>query len=266
MKREIIDVHAHIYPDAIAEKASRAIGEFYDFDMPFSGSVSSLIFDGERAGITHYVVHSVATTAHQVGSINNFISTVCAREKRFTGYCTLHPDMTEERLYDEVSSAIKSGLKGIKLHPDFQRFDIDGAGAYKIYRAAADRLPILLHTGDDRYDYSAPRRLVKAAKDFPHTTFIGAHFGAYRVYEEMPVYLGLDNVYFDTSSALYYLSVPEAKGYIRLFGAERFFFGTDFPMWKAKDEVERFLALGLTSRENELIFSANAKSVLGIET
>jgi hypothetical protein len=125
---------------------------------------------------------------------------------------------------------------------------------------------VLLHTGDDRYTFSAPTKLVKAAKDFPHTTFIGAHFGAYRVYDQIPVYLGLDNVFFDTSSALYYLSPSKAREYIRLFGAERFFFGTDFPMWKAIDEVARFFALNLTSRENDLILSENAKNILKIET
>ena len=31
---EIIDAHAHIYPDKIAEKATNAIGDFYDIKRP----------------------------------------------------------------------------------------------------------------------------------------------------------------------------------------------------------------------------------------
>ena len=71
---EIIDAHAHIYPSKIAEKATNAIGEFYDIKMEMpAGTPDRLIEDGLRAGISKFIVHSCATKAVQVRSINEFV-------------------------------------------------------------------------------------------------------------------------------------------------------------------------------------------------
>lgn len=35
----LIDTHAHIYPDAIAAKAARSIGTFYDMPVGMNGTV-----------------------------------------------------------------------------------------------------------------------------------------------------------------------------------------------------------------------------------
>ena len=260
---EIIDAHAHIYPEKIAAKATSTIGEFYDIkmDMP-SGTPEELIRVGRNAGITGFVVHSVATTAHQVRSINGFIQRECEAHPEFIGFITLHQDLSDEEILSEIELALASGMKGIKLHPDFQKFNIDDERAERFYRAAEGKLPILLHMGDDRYDYSAPERLVKMAKKYPDTTFIAAHFGGYRCWSESRLYKGLSNVYFDTCSSLPFISADEAMCLIDMHGADRFFFATDFPMWNAKEELERFNKIPLSDKEREMIFSGNIKRVL----
>ena len=80
---EIIDAHAHIYPDKIAEKASRAVGDFYGIPMEYVGTVEGLLNEGKKAGVSRFLVHSVATTPHQVHSINTFIN-----EQK-----TIHPEL-----------------------------------------------------------------------------------------------------------------------------------------------------------------------------
>ena len=35
----VIDIHAHVYPDKIAERASQSVGEFYHVGMYEGGSV-----------------------------------------------------------------------------------------------------------------------------------------------------------------------------------------------------------------------------------
>ena len=262
---EIINAHAHIYPEKIAAKATDTIGIFYDIKMQMpAGTSQRLIEDGSSAGISRYVVHSVATTAHQVRSINEFIKRECEAHPEFVGFITLHQDLTEDEVKAEVSLAIENGMKGVKLHPDFQKFNIDDECAEKFYRAVGDKLPILFHVGDDRYDFSAPSRLVKMAKKYPEVNFIAAHFGGYRCWEDANLYVGLKNVYFDTCSSLPFISTEKAKELIDLLGAQRFFFATDFPMWDAKTELERFNKIPLTDSEREMIFSKNIKKLLGI--
>ena len=262
---DIIDAHAHIYPEKIAKKATETIGEFYDIKMQMpAGTPERLIEEGRRAGISRFVVHSVATTAHQVRSINSFIKSEMDKHPEFIGFITLHQDLTEEEVISEVEWAIENGFRGIKLHPDFQKFNIDDEGAEKFYRAASGKMPILFHTGDDRYEYSKPERLVRMAKKYPKLNFIAAHFGGYRTWDDAHLYRGLENVYFDTCSSLMFISPERAKEIIDMLGAEKFFFATDFPMWDSASELERFYAIPLTEREREMIFGENIKRVLNL--
>ena len=262
---EIIDAHAHIYPEKIAKKATIAIGEFYDIEMEMpSGTTDNLVEDGKRAGISKFVVHSCATKPEQVEAINHFIKDEGDKYGEFITFMTLHQDLTEEQIYNEVQKCIKNGFKGVKLHPDFQRFNIDDEKVEKIYRVIGDSLPILFHIGDNRYEYSHPERLVKMAKKYKNVKFIAAHFGGYRKWDIVDVYNGLDNVYFDTCSSLPFISPETAKNIIDKRGSEKFFFATDFPMWDATTEIERFLKIPLTNTERENIFAKNIKNFLNI--
>lgn len=60
---KIFDAHCHIYPDAIAHKAVEGIEQFYDHlpFQPHDGTTGTLYRIGREAGISHYLVHSVAT-------------------------------------------------------------------------------------------------------------------------------------------------------------------------------------------------------------
>ena len=262
---EIIDAHAHIYPNKIAEKATNAIGKFYDIKMEMpAGTPEQLLEDGVKAGISKFIVHSCATKPEQVRSINEFVKSEIDKHDNFIGFMTLHQDLSEEEIENEVSWCIENGFKGIKMHPDFQKFFIDEEKAKRIYRIVDNRLPILFHTGDDRYDFSKPERLIKMAKEFRKVKFIGAHFGGYRCWDDGYKYKGLENVYFDTCSSLMFLDKDKAKKLIDTLGFERFFFGTDFPMWDAVGEIERFEKLDLTDKQKEYIYAKNIKNLLNI--
>ncbi len=262
----IIDAHTHIYPAKIAEKATHAIGDFYDIKMEMpSGTSERLIEEGSAAGISRYIVCSVATKAAQVKPINDFIiSETIKHPKEFIGFMTLHEDLSESETEEEINRCIAVGIKGIKLHPDFQKFNADDKNAEKIYEAAEGRLPVLFHTGDDRFDFSAPQRVAAMAKEHKKTRFIAAHFGGYRRWKETDAYKGLDNVFFDTSSSLPFIGEKEAKKLIDKFGAERFFFGTDFPMWDAEEELKRFMKISLTDKQREDILFKNVTRFLDL--
>lgn len=267
-KFEIIDAHAHIYPQKIAEKATRVIGEFYDISMEMpAGTAERLIAIGKDAGVSRYVVHSCATKANQVRAINEFIYKEISEHKEFIGFMTLHQDLSESEIEEEIKWCAERGFHGVKLHPDFQKFYIDEDKAEKIYRAVSKTgkvFPILLHTGDDRYEFSKPHRLAKMAEKYSDVVFIAAHFGGYRCWDDVAVYKNLKNVYFDTCSSLMFISAEKAKEIIDLLGYERFFFGDDFPMWDAHNEIKRFMQIPLTDTERQAIFSGNLKKLLNV--
>ena len=67
---------------------------------------------------------------------------------------------------------------------------------------------------------------------------------------------------YDTCSSLPFISAEKARELIDMFGAERFFFATDFPMWDAVGELERFNKIPMTDTERELILAGNIKRLL----
>lgn len=258
----IIDSHAHIYPDKLARKAARSIGDFYDIDMDLDGTVDMLLKVGDEAGVDKFLVHSVATTPHQVRSINSFIAkSVSEHPDRFIGFATLHPGCGDE-IPEIVDEAIELGLSGIKLHPDFQEFDIDAPEAMRMYEVLEGRLPILFHTGDYRTQYSKPTKIIKALEKFPKLDIIAAHFGAWSEWGYGSKELSEAGVYVDSSSSFYAMSPERIMEMIHIFGTDKIFFGSDYPMWNVKKELETFMSLPLSDEDREKILHKNLEGLL----
>lgn len=258
------DTHAHIYPGKIAEKATASVGDFYHVDMLNVGLPHVLTQRGGEAGIDRFLVSSVATKLAQVRSINEFIQQKCEKYPQFVGLAAWHQDV--EDIGAELDDIERRGLKGVKLHPDFQQFFIDDERMLPFYREMNRRgLPVLFHTGDSRTDFSSPRRLMNVLEKIPDFTCIAAHLGGYTEWDNAKKELRGTNVYVDTSSSLFALTPEQAWQSIEHFGVERTMFGTDFPMWDPKTELDRFFALGLGEEVNRQILYGNFARLFHIE-
>ncbi|MFR0882516.1 MAG: amidohydrolase family protein [Christensenellales bacterium] len=261
----VIDVHAHIYPDNIAEKAAMNIGYFYDKHMTNpNGSVKRLLEIGDRAGVDKFVVHSAATTPHQVKSINNFIkASVLAHPDRFVGLCTIHPGMEDP--IAELERAESLGLKGIKLHPDFQKFAITDSSMGPIYDfCQATGYPILFHTGDYRYHYSNPCLIPRLLESFPRLRLICAHFGGWTEWKEAEKYIPGTNAMVDCSSCFFTMTDERIMEFMNMYGEDRIMFGSDYPMWDAGTELARLRSLPLSKTALEKIQYKNAAEFLSL--
>lgn len=258
---KIIDSHAHIYPEAISQRAVENVGAFYQMNMKGSGTAENLIDMGKQAGITSFVVCSPALTANRVESINTFIHNVCKDTPELIGYGTLHADY--ENPEAEIARIKALGLRGVKIHPDSQQFNLDDPRMMRIYGMLESAgLPVLFHTGDYRYDCSHPRRLVHVLHTFPKLTCIAAHFGGWSVFDLALEYLLDENCYLDMSSAFAFLGMQRAKELISLYTPRRMLFGSDFPMWDPREELEKFFSMGFSDQENEAMLSGNISEIL----
>lgn len=263
MDKKYVDMHAHIFPEKIAYKAVEAIAGFYNIQMRCDGTIDDLLVKEDMAGIEKILVHSTATKPEQVRDINNYIIKSVSNCDRFIGFGTMHPDFDD--IDSEIQRIIDGGLKGIKLHPDFQMFNIDDPKVFGIYETCEGRLPILFHTGDDRYDFSRPKRLADVLEKFPDLVVIAAHFGGYSRWEEALEYLaGRKNVYMDTSSSLGMIDDELARKIIEKHGADNMLFGSDYPMWEPKDEIDKLINLGIGKEDLEKILHKNAEIFLGL--
>ena len=254
---KIIDAHAHIFPTKVENAAVHSISNFYDGAcMRHGGSVDELLTAGGKAGVQRYVIFSCATTPHQVKSINNFIMETCTQHPECISVGTLHKDFPNyeaelQRLYD-------FGIRGIKIHPDFQHFPLDAQDMMPIYDAMEQLgMFLLAHSGDIRFSASHPARVARVAKAFPRMNCIAAHFGGWMQWDAARECLVLPNVYIDTSSTIGFVGMEPAHRALEVFDTSHIFFGTDFPMWDHEQEIASLQHLGINDQLLEDILGGN---------
>ena len=239
MSLDFIDFHTHIYPEAIASKAADNVRDFYGFgNKGTDGTAKMLLELGTAAGTHRFVILPVAVRPDRTRHINEFILSQVEAEHRFYGFGTVHAGLDD--LMGEVDFILDNGLRGIKRHPDFQLFNIDDERLFPMYEHLQGKIPVIFHVGDDRYDYSHPARVRKILELFPNLQVIAAHFGSYALYREAYDLLKDKDCFFDVSSSLMFMEEGVAEGYINSYGAERFVYGSDYPMWDPVVEMERF--------------------------
>ena len=262
----IIDAHCHLYPEKIAHKAAEHIGEFYD-GLPFcGGDAAALLRLMDEQGIDLALVNSAALTPHQVDSINNFLFSEAAdHPDRFLPLGTLHPDSPPEDQERQVQFLKDHAMHGIKIHPDMLGIPLDDPRMQHIYaRCQEADIPVLLHTGDRRFDFTNPNRLEPMLRSFPRLTFIGGHFAGRDFYCEAAARLhSYKNLFVDCSSSFRWLTEEDALGCIRSYTASHVMFGTDHPMFTPGFDLDYFFRLPLTEEERRAILSGTAQCVFG---
>ena len=101
---------------------------------------------------------------------------------------------------------------------------------------------------------------------FPDLIIIGAHFGGWSIWDTAPQILCKHkNFFVDTCSSFYALSKEKAKEIIDIYGSDKVIFGTDFPMWKQKEELDFLFSIGLSQEQLEDILCNNLCKLLNIQ-
>jgi predicted TIM-barrel fold metal-dependent hydrolase len=260
----LIDAHCHIYPEKIAEKAVESVGRFYNVEMKAArGTAEDLLEHMGRAGVGAALVHSVALKPSLVTVINDFIAEQQRRHPEFIGFATMHQDF--EDMEAEVERCVALGLRGFKLHPDSQGVTADDPRLMRLYELIEGRLPLILHCGDYRWDYSNPWRIRDILHVFPQLTLNAAHFGGWSLFDLAVEYLEQERCFMDLSSAAIYLGPRRTRELIDIYGAERIMFGSDFPMWDPVEETERFARLELGKKESACIARHNVERFVGLD-
>lgn len=268
---KVFDIHTHTYPEAIAEKACVNLGKFYDFTVEGKGTYSDLENLGRENGVVGFLLFSVATNAHQVEKVNTSIASLAELSRshgfKTVGFAGMHQDFPD--FAAEIDRCRSLGLKGVKIHPDIQGVNINDKRLYPLYEILESYdMPLYLHMGDNRpeYRFSEASKLLEVLADFPHLRTVAAHLGGYKAWDDaVPKLAGHENVMYDTSSALWAMTPEKASEIIGKLGADNVMFGTDYPVMRTDEELERFFKLDLTDDEREKILCLNAFRFLGID-
>ena len=206
----------------------------------------------DEAGIARAIVHSAATAPGQVIPANNWAIHVQNTNQQLLAFGTLHPDFTNWEA--ELDRLERNGIKGLKLHPDFQGFWLNDPRLQPIYEALQGRFTVMCHIGDrvpPEQNPSSPAKLARIKKDFPGLKVIAAHFGGFQHWDYVLEHLAETDVYVDTSSSLDFISDEQLQSIYHALGRERILFGSDYPLSTPTREI-RLLRQRLQLSDAEL--------------
>ena len=236
----VIDFHAHCFPDRIAPTAVRKLTEDGGARGAYAdGTPAGLLAVMDGSGIDACVVANIATNPRQQRSVNDFAISLL-ENPRFIPFGSVHPEAPDA--LNELRRLAAAGIRGIKLHPDYQGFFPDEPRVFPIYREAA-RLGLitLFHAGVDiglcDPVRAAPARIAKALPQFGGAPVVAAHFGGYMLWQEAMEHLCGRDIWFDTSYCARKMPPPWAMQILRLHDPARVLFGTDLPWADPLDEL-----------------------------
>lgn len=262
----IIDIHAHAFPDSIAEKAITTLEEkSFGIDAHTDGTISGLLKSMDSAGIEKSVIQSIATKPDQVEKITDW--SIKIKKERIIPFCSIHPQY--ENYKEEIKRISNENIRGIKLHPMYQNFNIDDQNMQNIYEEAAkNNIIILFHSGNDiafpednRGDIN---KFLKVRQEFPELKIILAHFGGWQSWQDVLDYIAGKDFYIDTSFAINMGFNNIIKDIISKHQPEKILFGTDSPWRDQKKEVERTRNFIAEFNILEKVFSENTIKLLNI--
>lgn len=263
----IVDFHAHCFPERIAKKAiinlSQQSGNMEAFH---SGTVDSLRAQMRQMGVDISVVLNISTNPRQQTSVNNFaIETNSLPDIVSLG--SVHPDSPDA--LGELERIKEAGLKGIKLHPDYQGFFADDKKMFPIYEKAGELgLITVFHAGVDigipEPVHCPPGVFKKILPYFGGAPVVAAHMGGYIMWKEAIRELEGVNIYLDTAYCFGNLPMIWASRIIESHGAEKILLGSDMPWSRTDNEILFIKSLGLSQDEEKMILGGNAARLLGI--
>lgn len=262
----LIDFHTHAFPEKIAVRAIQKLAHDAGGLTPQTdGTLGSLKAQMDRDGVDISVVHSIATNPKQQTNVNNFAMEI-DRDPAFVAFGSVHPDAPDA--LSELERIKAAGLKGVKLHPEYQQFYADGEKMKPIYRKISELgLITIFHAG---FDYGfpppyhcMPEHLLNALKWFD-SPVVAAHWGGLNCGKEVLEKLCGENLWFDLSYGYGSLPKPIAQAIVDTHTPDRLLFASDMPWHRPAWELQLINSLDLSDDDREKICFRNAQKLLSL--
>ena len=269
----IIDFHSHVFPDKIAKSTIDTLAKNSNGTPYTDGTVLGLIESMKKSGVDLSITFPVLTKPTQFEKVTQFVVDINDRFSSSTpkilSFAGIHPDC------DDIPSKMKFlknlGIKGVKIHPDYQQTNFNDDKYVKIIKCAKDNdLIVITHSGVDNGFLTEPVRctpdmVLDVYNKVKYDKLVLAHYGAHKLWEETYDKLcGLD-LYFDTAFTMHQIDERIFKKILNKHGADKILFASDSPWGDVKKDADTILSFNLSKEENDKIFYKNALKLLNLE-
>jgi predicted TIM-barrel fold metal-dependent hydrolase len=256
-KNMIIDFHTHIFPEKIAQKTIEMLSKVSNIKAYTDGTRDGLIKSMRENGIAMSVVQPVMTKPSQFDTLNGYAESITGKDG-ILSFGGIHPDTTD---YQEKLERIKEmGLRGIKLHPDYQKTYVDDPKMIRVIQCAVELgLIVLIHAGVDvGYPdpvHCTPTGIANMLEQIDDTKakIVLAHMGGFQMWDAVEENLIGKNVWLDISYALGVIPDEQFMRMVRDHGADRILFGSDSPWTDQKQTYEYRNAVKLLGLSEEAL-------------
>lgn len=279
----VVDIHTHIFPRHIAEKTIEKLGRAAHIRPHTDGTLYGLLVSMRHHKITYSVTLPAVTNPNSVEHLNDTVikKLLPLQSQGILPFGGMHPDFPHVRR--ELLRLKNAGIKGIKLHPAYQRADLDDPRNLRILYEASDLgLVVLTHAGVDisvnGYDYASVEQILHVIKEVQPSKLVLAHMGGWGNWAQVESDLAGAPVWLDTAFTYGRLdtypgmepsphenTVLTPADFTRLarkHGTDKILFGTDSPWQDQGEYVSRLQAMALTGRELDAILWKNAARLL----
>ncbi len=261
----IFDFHTHIFPDALAERAVSGLAQKFPENVKpeTDGTLNGLIQSMDRCGVDRSLVVPIATKPTQTERLNRWAADI--HHDRVVAFGSINPHTDDYKR--DIDLVVSLGLKGIKLHPEYQDFIVDAPDMLKIYDYAFEKdLIIIQHAGED-IAYTAPFRgtpamFAEVMRVLGGGVMVAAHLGGLLMWDEVQQLLCGTDIYFDCSQSLGKMPKEQFVDIVNAHGADKILFASDSPWGSPLFMKEAVLNSGLSTEQQELIFYKNATRLL----
>jgi uncharacterized protein len=231
----------------------------------------------------HGVDHAVILTSYTVNENRPSTAEVLelvAGDGRFSVVAGVDEARLGRGKLRELRRLLEDGrIRGLKLYPGYQRFDLREKRFHPLYRLAGEcGVPVMVHTGDTlahtaKVRYTHPLVLDELAVDFRLTSFVLCHMGNPWFVDAMEVVYKNENVYGDISGLTLGAFEPRYERLVasRLDDALAFIgdpaklmYGTDWPISEMGSYLEFAGKLDATPAEREGLMALNARRLFRI--
>jgi predicted TIM-barrel fold metal-dependent hydrolase len=245
------------------------------------GSVSMLLRYMDECGIAKAVVFppfAVQMSTNSVMDANLWALKEIAGEDRLIPYGAINP--VAHDAHEVLKMLVDKGIKGAKVHPSIDVFDITSPTAMRFYYAAAQvGFTLDFHTAihGSPLALATPEKFDTIAWEFPDLKLIFEHMGGRAYYEQFlavlcnhrgnRIFAGVTSV-LNKDSRHWYLGPDKVTDMAITAGSTKLIYGIDFP-WHSvevtKEDIRLIKELELDDQAKEAILGGNLRKLYNLE-